>query len=189
MSLHVHNILADTQAEGPGHRFCIWVQGCNRHCPGCFATHTWDVADGQTMSVAEVIAGLSERAAQDPPLEGVTFLGGEPFLQADALARIARHAKELGLSIFCFTGFTLEELQAEKSPGVSELLSLVDVLADGPYVQELRDFSRPWVGSSNQRFHFLTERYEPESFLNTGNKVEVRFHPDGSVQVNGMAEF
>lgn len=189
MSLCVHTILSDTQAEGPGHRFCIWVQGCDIRCPGCVATHTWDAADGRAMDVKDVLALLDERLAQDPPLEGVTFLGGEPFLQAEPLARIARHAREENLSVFCFSGHTLEELKASDNPGVAELLSLVDVLADGPYVEGLRDFSRPWVGSSNQRFHFLTGRYRPDAFLGTGNRVEVRIRPNGAVQINGMAEF
>lgn len=189
MSLRVHTFLADTQAEGPGHRFCIWVQGCDRHCRGCVATHTWDMDGGTLMPVADLLAALDERLAQQPPLEGMTFLGGEPFLQAGALARIARHARDAGLSVFCFSGRTLEELEASESLEVKALLSLVDVLADGPYVEELRDFSRPWVGSSNQRFHFLTDRYEPAAFLGTGNKVEIRIRADGTMQMNGMAEF
>lgn len=189
MILRVHAILPDTRAEGPGNRFCVWVQGCDRRCPGCAAPYTWDMEGGQPMAVDHLLRQLEERVAQEPPLEGVTFLGGEPFLQAGPLARVAQRAHELGLSVFCFSGRTIEELRASNDPEVAELLAQVDVLADGPYVQELRSFDRPWVGSSNQRFHFLTQRYDPQSFLARGNVVEVRIRPDGTMQVNGMARF
>lgn len=117
------------------------------------------------------------------------MLGGEPFLQPAPLACFASFARAHGLSVFCFTGYTLEELSSSGDESVAELLSHVDVLADGPYLQSQRSFERPWVGSRNQRFHFLTDRYELEDSLCRKNRVEVRLRRDGTVSLNGMAEF
>ena len=188
MNIRIHRILEDTAAEGPGRRFCIWVQGCERGCPGCFAVDTWDRNGGSLMDTAQIIAKLENRMNRQPPLEGVTFLGGEPFLQAAALNEIASFAKEKGLSVFCFTGYTLEELRLSGWTA-RELLTKIDLLADGPFIAEQREFSRPWVGSANQQFHYLTDRYAPEQILGLHNKVEIRLRRDGSILVNGMGEY
>ena len=189
MMLRVNTVCVDTGSEGPGRRFCVWVQGCSRHCPGCFAEELWDHQSGYELSVDDLCAQLDARLAIAPQLEGITLLGGEPFEQAEALARFAMHARARGLSVFCFSGYTLKELELGRVPGAAELLAQVDVLAAGPFVREERDFSRPWVGSRNQEFFFLTDRYEADSFLNARNRVEVRLRRDGSITLNGMAAF
>ena len=189
MTLRIHTLRTNTVAEGPGHRFCVWAQGCTRHCPGCFARDTWDPDGGTKVSVAELCALLDTSLESSPDLEGITLLGGEPFLQARPLARFAAYARERGLSVFCFTGYTIEQLRASDDESVAALLSKVDVLADGPFVLEERSLQRPWVGSRNQRFHFLTNRYAPSDFTNQRNRVEVRLRKDGSVTINGMADF
>lgn len=123
------------------------------------------------------------------PLEGVTFLGGEPFEQAEPLSRIAALAGELGLSVITFSGYTLEQLHTSLLPGSGSLLAHTDLLIDGPYVQSLREFRRPWVGSANQRFLFLTDRYSPVDLETVHNQCEIRIAPDGTVSINGMADF
>lgn len=185
MKIRVHHILNDTVAEGPGRRFCIWVQGCCHRCPGCFAEDTWDPDGGHCTDTADIIVQIGTQLGN---IEGITFLGGEPFMQAEALAEIAAYAKERGLSVFCFTGYTIEELPA-LGDAAERLLSYTDVLADGRYVREKRDFSRPWVGSSNQRFHFLTDRYKEQEILGTHNKIELRLKKDGSIMINGMGDY
>ena len=189
MKLRIHDLREDTRSEGPGHRFCVWTQGCLRRCPDCFARDTWDMQGGREMPLNDLCALLASRLERTPSLEGITLLGGEPFLQAAPLARFASFARAQGLSVFCFTGFTLGELRTRDDTAVSDLLSMVDVLADGPYLRDQRDFGRPWVGSRNQRFHFLTNRYTPEGFLAHKNRVEIRLRRDGSVALNGMADF
>lgn len=187
MKLRVHKLLADTTAEGPGHRFCIWVQGCSRHCPGCMAVHTWDSSAGTEMDTAEIICMIRKQKG----LEGLTFLGGEPFEQAGALAEIACAVRKDDLSVICFTGYTLEELQKDAltDGNIAQLLAEVDVLIDGAYEEARRDFSRPWVGSANQRFIYLTGRYSAGEMEQRGNRLEIRIRKDGSILVNGMADF
>ncbi len=125
-----------------------------------------------------------------PQVEGITFLGGEPFAQAAALAELGRLLKQEGLSIMTFTGYQYEELQQGGDPDVLALLAVTDLLIDGPFQQELLDTSRPWIGSRNQRYHFLTERYRhlEERLQHIPNRLEVRLAPDGRVAVNGLAE-
>ncbi len=93
-------------------------------------------------------------------LEGITLLGGEPMLQATNLAKVAQFAHEQGLSVITFTGATLSECIESNYPGSSALLSYTDVLIDGDFRQDCIDETRNWIGSTNQCFHYLTNRYD-----------------------------
>ncbi len=175
-----------TEAEGPGARFAPWVQGCTVRCPGCCNPEMLDPAGGRAVSPAEVVR---EVAAVRDRIEGVTLLGGEPFEQAAPLAAVARAVRALGLSVMTFSGYTLEELRAAKEPGVAALLAETDLLVDGRYDRERPERERRWAGSSNQRFHFLTERYQPGiERIHPGepeDTVELRIGNDGRVRMNG----
>ena len=184
MQLRVFNIIKNTKVEGPGNRYCIWVQGCSRHCKGCQAVHTWAHDKGELYEVGDI---LKDIFLQKGKIEGVTFLGGEPFEQAEALGVIAEAVKERGLSVVCFTGGKYEELQ--NNPVNKKLLDNTDLLIDGEFVEELTDYSRPWCGSSNQRYHFLTDRYNEEIFTKYTNKVEVNISKNGQIFINGMGNF
>ena len=181
--MRIHRLLSQTEAEGPGVRFCIWAQGCSRGCPGCFAEALQDPAGGEEIGTDEIIRQI---ASQVGKIRGVTFLGGEPFEQAAALGKIAAFAQNAGLDVITFTGSTLEALRSK--PEAALLLNNTDLLIDGPYVQELQDFSRPLAGSKNQRFLFLTRRFSPEEINSYKNRIEVRVRPDGAVQMNGMGD-
>lgn len=186
MQLRIHRFLPFTRAEGPGDRACLWVQGCPIRCPGCAVPWTWPADGGRLIGVEALALTILE----GPTIEGVTFVGGEPFGQAAALACLARHVRSHGLSVMTFSGYALEEITAAKRADWTELLETTDLLIDGPFRQELTDFSRPWAGSSNQRFHFLTERYrhlEPE-LMSIPNRLEIRLEPDGRISVNGLAD-
>ena len=185
MNLRVYKILKKTRVEGPGTRFCIWVQGCSRHCSGCWAKHTWDKEKGSLIDIEEIYLEIKNQTE----IEGVTFLGGEPFEQAEALSILAERIKDLGLSVVTFSGATIEELKEMNDIYVNKLIENTDLLIDGSFQIENFDLSRPWVGSSNQKYHFLTNRYNKEEILGIKNKVEVRFQKDGSVFVNGMGDF
>ena len=184
MILQVNKFLPVTKVEGPGERACIWVQGCSIHCPGCAVPGTWDPEGG----TAYQIETLAAKILQGPKVEGLTFLGGEPFDQAEAVHQLIKMLQGSGLSIVVFTGYTLEHIKNTKNPTWHELLKNIDLLIAGPYRQDLADLSRPWVGSSNQRYHFLTPRYKDlEATLHQiTNGIEVRIAPDGRVFINGM---
>ncbi|AKS38153.1 ribonucleoside-triphosphate reductase activating protein [Anoxybacillus gonensis] len=187
MELMIHHFLPLTMVEGPGKRSCLWVQGCSIRCQGCVVPWTWDQNKGKKKEIQALFAEI-ERSKREHGIEGVTFLGGEPFDQARPLAKLAAMVKEIGLSVMTFTGYLYEDIISSNNPHHMELLQMTDLLVDGPFIKEKLDVSRPWVGSSNQRYHFLTPRYEylREQLLSIPNKVEVRLNIDGSVAVNGM---
>jgi anaerobic ribonucleoside-triphosphate reductase activating protein len=175
-----------TRAEGPGARYALWVQGCSIRCPGCCNPHLFEGAGGQAVGVDTLMAEI--RGAR-PAIEGVTFLGGEPFEQAGALAHVAAGARDLGLSVMVFSGYTLEELRALTDAGVDALLRVTDVLVDGRYDARRPERNRRWAGSANQRFHYLTGRYSREIEVPAAGRplreVEVRIDADGRIQSNG----
>lgn len=119
----------------------------------------------------------------------MTFLGGEPFEQAAGLAKVAEGVRARGQSVMTFTGHVLEELRTRSDFGTISLLHATDLLVDGRYQRDSPDAARPWVGSTNQRFHALTERYTElvEGLPSISDRVEVRVSPRGEVLVNGWA--
>lgn len=183
MKLRVFKILKQTKVEGPKTRYCIWVQGCSRHCNGCQAPHTWPHSGGELYDTDEIIKDILAQKG----IEGVTFLGGEPFEQAESLGQIAAEVQKNGLGVLCFTGDTIENLQLDLRNRL--LLENIDLLIDGAFEQNKLDYSRPWCGSSNQRYHFLTNRYDEKIFTEYKNKVEININKDGTVFMNGMGDF
>ena len=181
--MNIHRFIARTRAEGPGLRAAVWVQGCSRRCKGCFAVETWSHEPNIIISPGT----LAEKIMTESDIEGVTLLGGEPFEQAHEVAQFLRPIRDAELSVIVFTGGDLDKLHESTDPDIQSIIDCSDVIIDGRYDESLRDFSRPMAGSSNQRFHFLTERYRYEDF--PPNRTEVRIMPDGSVQFNGMGDF
>jgi len=177
--------------EGPGIRYVIWVQGCSLKCKGCFNPHFWSQHGGSSRDIDSLLHEVIAARIKFPEIEGVTFLGGEPFEQPEALAELSQKLQKLDFSIMVFTGYTLAELKDEKSSHyVSRLnfLSSIDLLVDGRYQQDNVDIDRPWVGSKNQEFHFLTERYSKETLFNSvKDGLEITVLNSGEVQINGWA--
>ena len=184
--IDVYKLLKNTSVEGPGVRFCIWTQGCKKHCPKCWAKETWEFGIGQKYSVEDLYNLILKEKNK---IEGVTFLGGEPFEQAFELAQLAKKIKSQNLSVVCFTGYTVEQLREKQDEGVNLLLQNIDLLIDGAFEYENFDLSRPWVGSSNQRYIFLTDFYSQEVIDLYKNKVEMRISTDGRLEINGMGDF
>lgn len=184
--LNVADIVKSTLAEGPGNRYVIWVQGCLKRCPGCCNVEMLKLEMANIISSEEIIADIKE-TMQQHQLEGVTFLGGEPALQAQGLGEIAQACQELGLSVMMFTGYLLEELQEDKFKGISKLLKHLDLLIDGEYLRDQQETVRNWVGSTNQRFHYLSDFYD--SSIETAPQAvtnEFRISLDGTVEFNGL---
>ncbi|WP_423799841.1 4Fe-4S single cluster domain-containing protein [Neobacillus sp. SAB-20_R2A] len=188
--LRLSRIEKRTKVEGPGLRYCIWVQGCPIRCEGCFNPHTWDPNGGILMDIDEIYEDIKSTLEASPELEGVTFLGGEPFSQAQALTILAQKIKALKLSIVTFTGYEYETILKSPNSSWHSLLKETDLLIDGPYIQSQHDLSRPWVGSKNQQYRFLTDAYKhlETKLAQIPNKLEIRLHPDGTISANGMAE-
>jgi anaerobic ribonucleoside-triphosphate reductase activating protein len=177
--------------EGPGIRYVIWVQGCSLKCKGCFNPHFWSQHGGSSRDIDSLLHEVIAARIKFPEIEGVTFLGGEPFEQPEALAELSQKLQELDFSIMVFSGYTMAELKDEKSSQyVSRLnfLSSIDLLVDGRYQQDNVDIDRPWVGSKNQEFHFLSERYSKETLFNSvKDGLEITVLNSGEVQINGWA--
>ena len=144
-------------ANGPGVRVSLFVSGCRHHCKDCFNPETWDFAYGQPFDEA-VMEHILALMAPDY-IRGITYLGGEPFEPENqrALVPFLRRVRERypRKNIWGFSGFTYEELTTDRTyprcEATDEMLSLLDVLVDGRFVEELKDISLRFRGSSNQR--------------------------------------
>ena len=149
MKLQIAGIVDDSIVDGDGCRLTVFVQGCARRCPGCQNPETQPMEGGRAIDTAAIL----QQMAENPILSGITFSGGEPFLQPAPLASLARAVHQRGLDVWSYSGFTLEELakRAEKDKATRALLNELDVLVDGPYEEEQRDLTLHFRGSRNQR--------------------------------------
>ncbi|WP_461246516.1 anaerobic ribonucleoside-triphosphate reductase activating protein [Treponema sp. R6D11] len=146
--MKLSGITQESLVDGPGLRYVIFTQGCPHKCPHCHNPETWDMDAGKEYSVKQIIRLLKQ---QKKKKQGVTFSGGEPFLQAAELAEVATAAHLISWDTVTYTGFTYEELIKDNNNGVKALLSATDLLIDGKYIHELRSIELPFRGSSNQR--------------------------------------
>ncbi len=158
--LRLAGIEPESIVDGPGIRFVLFLQGCLRKCPGCHNPGTWPLEDGTEMDTEKILSMIHA----DPLCHGVTFSGGEPFLQADAAAELAGWLHQEGYEVACYTGYLFEELLAGPKEW-KDLLEQIDVLIDGPYIEAERSLELKFCGSTNQRIIDV-----PESLL-TGKVV------------------
>ena len=141
---------------GYGKRLGVWTRGCRRGCYGCTSPLLQDY-DGKSQEVEKIIHAFPENFRAD----GLTLSGGEPFDQTDGILELIRwFTREISEDVLVYTGYTLEELRAREDPATDEVLGLIAVLIDGPYVAALND-GRGIRGSSNQRIYIwkYPERY------------------------------
>ena len=181
MPLFLAQTIPQTQAEGPGNRFALWVQGCSLRCPGCCNPEFFKFGGGEVVEPEQ----LASRVLDTPAIEGVSILGGEPFDQAKALLPFIQRVREAKLSVMVYSGYRLAELNAKPDPAVHHILAQIDLLVDGRFDRNQPESSRRWIGSANQQLHFLSDRYhvlDPQFW--SENTLEIRF--DGAtVTVNG----
>ncbi|MBC8546175.1 anaerobic ribonucleoside-triphosphate reductase activating protein [Clostridiaceae bacterium NSJ-31] len=149
MPLRLAGVVRESIVDGPGFRFVVFVQGCPHHCPSCHNPQSHDFAGGYDCDPQRILDEIDK----NPLLSGVTFSGGEPFCQPEALCGLAREVKARGLGLMAYSGYTYEELLdlAKERPAVGELLELCDYLVDGRFVLAERDLTLQFRGSRNQR--------------------------------------
>nr|WP_092067072.1 anaerobic ribonucleoside-triphosphate reductase activating protein [Dendrosporobacter quercicolus]NSL49749.1 anaerobic ribonucleoside-triphosphate reductase activating protein [Dendrosporobacter quercicolus DSM 1736]SDL48611.1 anaerobic ribonucleoside-triphosphate reductase activating protein [Dendrosporobacter quercicolus] len=145
------DITIDSVVDGPGLRTVVWCQGCVHQCPECHNPATHCPTGGFEKTVSAIIREI----LAVPMQSGVTFSGGEPMLQAKSCAAVARALKEQGRNIWCYTGFTFEELLEQ--PECVQFLNHIDVLVDGKFVPEMKSYNLPFRGSANQRLIAVPE--------------------------------
>lgn len=146
MMMRMFGLVENSYVDGPGIRMAIFFQGCLRHCEGCHNQGSWPMYGGEKIDV-EV---LLKKMDGDPLLTGITLSGGEPFLQPQAALTLARFAHSRGLSVWCYSGYTFEEI-CEWEDNRLALLKEIDVLVDGPFEIDRMSLDIPWRGSANQR--------------------------------------
>ena len=163
-SLRVHRIYHHSVVEGPGRRSVLQTAGCERRCPGCYVPETHDPKGGAVIGIAEIAARLL--ADEGAPRDGITILGGEPFLQPTGLLALLQLHKAQTQHVTLYTGFTLEELAQREDARIQQILALTDILIDGPFIKELADNAGEWRGSTNQRI-----LYHPAQYLSPINRT------------------
>lgn len=141
--MRVLKILPSTSVDGPGLRTSVYFAGCTLHCPGCHNPSSWDRSGGEEISVEELCKKLLDEGSN------VTFSGGDPLLQGDDINHLAIALHDKGANIWCYTGRLFEDVVA--SGNYNGLLSVIDVMVDGPFIESRLSPSLPFRGSDNQR--------------------------------------
>ena len=145
--MRIANTVSDSIVDGPGLRFTVFTQGCRHNCPGCHNPETHPFEGGREVSVEE----LAEKMSRNPLTAGLTLSGGDPMEQAAECARLAALAKERGLNVWVYTGYTYEALLAQGDADRLALLAAADVLVDGPFLLAQKSYDALFCGSRNQR--------------------------------------
>ena len=152
MNLQVAGFLEHSTVNGKGFRSVLFVSGCYHNCPDCQNKAMQDFSYGESISIQT----LYEYILKNKPLiDGITFSGGEPFEQSEALILLAKLIKQEGLSLWCYSGYTYEVLSGD--PSKMGLLKHIDVLVDGPFIKEMANTELKYRGSSNQHIYALKD--------------------------------
>lgn len=149
MEIRIAGTVEDSIVDGPGLRFVVFVQGCPHHCEGCHNPETHDFSGGRITDTDAIY----EQCVENPLAGGVTFSGGEPFCQAQALYELGSRFKAAGKHLMCYSGWTFEELlkKSETEEYTGKLLGIIDILVDGRFDISKRSLSLQFRGSANQR--------------------------------------
>ena len=163
--LDLSGIVGDSIVDGPGIRTTIFSQGCPHHCPGCHNPETWEFGCGTPMEEETLL----EIVQSNPLCRGVTFSGGEPFAQAEGFAKLARMLKSKGYEVASYTGYTFEQM-LHGTPAQKDLLSVIDVLIDGPFLLAEKSLEIPFRGSRNQRILDVPASLQANAPIETQSK-------------------
>ena len=159
--MRIAGVLHESVVDGPGVRFVVFAQGCLHHCKGCHNPNTWDPKGGSEITVRAL---MKEIRKAPKSVKGITISGGEPFMQSKEAADLAERVHSVGFSVVTYTGFLFEDLQRMviEDSEISRLLNETDILVDGPFIEELKDISLRFKGSSNQRVIDMKKTRERE---------------------------
>ena len=157
-TIRLYGLQTDSIVDGPGYRTAIFTQGCPHGCVGCHNPGSHPMDGGTVWTLNDV----ERKFTGNPLLSGITLSGGEPFMQADACAELARRAHRKGLTVWLYSGFTFEQLgkRAESDEATAALLREADVLVDGRFVLGERSLELRYCGSRNQRVIDLAKTRE-----------------------------
>lgn len=136
--------------DGPGVRFAVYTQGCAHHCPGCHNPDTWSTKTNMLMEIDDLIQIIEDESLG----KNVTISGGDPLLQIEQTIELATKLKSKGYNIWLYTGYTYEQIQENNR--LAPILKIIDVLVDGRFEQDKKDFELEYRGSSNQNIIKLT---------------------------------
>ena len=178
MYINIHSVINSSRVNGPGDRFVIWTQGCRKGCKNCYNPETWTHYKNNLIPIDDIFEDLKNSSAT-----GVTISGGDPFEQPKELFYLLTKIKQLDLSdgVIVFTGYTIDEIRVREE--LVKSLDYIDVLIDGLYIEEKR-ISSGLAGSSNQEFHFLTDKISRDNIL---IDQEVEIHLLGElIQITGF---
>ena len=148
MKISVLKVIGNTAADGPGLRTSVYLAGCSHHCPGCHNPQSWDINNGRKVEIDDLIEEIESYGNKK-----VTITGGDPFDQPEQLYELLRMLKrrDCDIQIWVYTGYQFDYILSDYSKSV--ILQYVDGLVDGPFIQELRDTSLRFRGSSNQKIY------------------------------------
>lgn len=174
----------DSIVNGEGIRAVIWTQGCPHNCKGCHNPETHSFDGGVLVDIEDIKKTIDTLEVQD----GITFSGGDPMIQSEACSEIAKYCKGKGLNIWCYTGFTYEQLLklAKTNKSIMEFLENIDILVDGKFVLEEKSYDVVFRGSKNQRIidvqeslltkkTILINNFDSYSINNKGRKSHYMF--------------
>lgn len=147
MEIRLSGIVEESIVDGKGIRFVVFTQGCPHNCKGCHNPQTHDFKGGYMEDTDK----LFEMFQEDPILKGITFSGGEPFMQPKPLIELAKKVHSIRKDVTCYSGFTFEEILNSENEDRVELLKNIDVLIDGKFILEQRNLELSFRGSENQR--------------------------------------
>ncbi len=182
MELNCAGFLQRSYANGPGVRAVLWVQGCPFRCPGCFNPELWPFVPNEIVTTDD----LAENILRIKGIDGITFSGGEPFLQARGLGELGEILQQEGRTVVTFTGFSYDFLATSHRPAWQSLLAVTDLLIGGAYHRGLPG-SQPLLSTANQRLVVLNNRWNGK-WDSTGawQDAEIQIEQDGTVMMTGF---
>lgn len=147
--IKIAGIIKESIVDGPGIRLVVFTQGCIHNCKNCHNPETHSLDKGNYIEIREIISMVEK----NPILDGITISGGEPFLQAEELMDLSKRIKKLKLNIIIYTGYIFEDIieKSKKDKVYEDILKEVDIIVDGPYIEEKKNLLLKFRGSENQR--------------------------------------